>query len=177
MEAPGGHVVYVQTMKTLLRVLPVFVAVACASATNFRETNRLNLERLRVGMDREEVLSLMGVGEQRQFTGSEMDGPIGTGRDTMGVMSVQIPIGGRRPVLYNPHRAELYNEADSDWEVLFYYTRVAHNDGMVTDDELTPLVLRDDVLIGWGWTFWARNVRDYDLPAQLPDPLPETPTP
>jgi hypothetical protein len=127
-------------------------------------------------MDRDEVLALMGVGEQRQLTGSEVDGPIGTGRDTLGVMSVQIPIGGRRPVLYNPHRGELYREAGSDWEVLYYYTRVAHNDGMVTEEELTPLVLRDNVLIGWGWAFWAQNVRNYDLPAELPDPLPEATT-
>lgn len=157
--------------------LPLLVAIGCASATNFREANRLNIERLTVGMNRDQVLALMGVGEQRQLTGSEIDGPIGTGRDTLGVMSVQIPIGGRRPVLYNPHRGELYSEAGSDWEVLYYYTRVAHNDGMVTEDELTPLVLRDNVLIGWGWAFWAQNVRNYDLPAQLPDPLPEASAP
>jgi hypothetical protein len=159
-------------MKNYLAVLAMLVLTGCASATNFRESNRINLGRLALGMDRIEVLGVMGVGEQRQFTGSEIDGPIGTGRDSMGVMSVRIPIGGNRPVLYNPHRGELYNADGSSWEVFYYYTRVAHNDGMVTEDELTPIVLRDDVLIGWGWSLWAREVRAAEIPAELPSPLP-----
>lgn len=156
----------------VLAVLAILTLAGCASATNFREANRVNLGRLVLGMDRQAVLGVMGVGEQRQFTGSELDGPIGTGRDSMGVMSVRIPIGGNRPVLYNPHRSELYNADRSAWEVFFYYTRVAHNDGMVTEEELTPIVLRDDVLIGWGWKFWAGEVRDSEIPAELPRPLP-----
>jgi Protein of unknown function (DUF3192) len=160
-------------MKRYVVLLALLGLTGCASATNFRESNRRNLDRLILGMDRQAVLGVMGVGEQRQFTGSETDGPIGTGRDTMGVMSVRIPIGGKRPVLYNPHRGELYNADDSSWEVFYYYTRVAHNDGMVTEDELTPIVLRDDVLIGWGWSFWAQEVRASGIPAELPEPLPE----
>ena len=156
----------------VLAVLAILTLAGCASATNFREANRVNLGRLVLGMDRQAVLGVMGVGEQRQFTGSELDGPIGTGRDSMGVMSVRIPIGGNRPVLYNPHRGELYNADGFAWEVFFYYTRVAHNDGMVTEEELTPIVLRDDVLIGWGWKFWAGEVRDSEIPAELPRPLP-----
>ncbi len=160
-------------MKRYLVLLALLGLAGCASAANFREANRSNLDRLVLGMDRQAVLGVMGVGEQRQLTGSETAGPIGTGRDTMGVMSVRIPIGGNRPVLYNPHRGELYNAGDSAWEVFFYYTRVAHNDGMVTEDELTPIVLQDNVLIGWGWSFWARQVRDFGIPAELLDPLPQ----
>lgn len=159
-------------MKNYFAVLALVALAGCASATNFRETNRVNLDRLVLGMDRVAVLRIMGVGEQRQFTGSETDRPIGTGRDSMGVMSVRIPIGGNRPVLYNPHRGELYNADGSAWEVFFYYTRVKHNDGMVTEDELTPIVLRDNVLIGWGWSLWAMEVRDAEIPAELPRPLP-----
>jgi hypothetical protein len=124
-------------------------------------------------MERTEVLELMGIGEQRQFTGSETRGPIGTGRDTMGVMSVQIPVGGDAPILYNPHRSETYESEDSSWEVLFYYTHVVRDDGLVTDDEVTPLVLRDGTLTGWGWTHWAAVVGRHDLGAVLPDPLPD----
>ena len=159
-------------MKIYLAVLAIVPLLGCASATNFRESNRVNLGRLVLGMDRGAVLGVMGVGQQRQLTGSETDGPIGTGRDSMGVMSVQIPIGGNRPVLYNPHRGELYNADGSSWEIFFYYARVRHNDGMVTEDELTPIVLRDDVLIGWGWSLWAEEVQAADIPAELPRPLP-----
>lgn len=164
-------------MKRTFVLLALLGLVGCASASNFREANRRNLNRLVLGMDRQAVLDVMGIGEQRQLTGSETLGPIGTGRDSMGVMSVRIPIGGNRPVLYNPHRGELYNADDSAWEVFFYYTRVAHNDGMVTEDELTPIVLQDNVLIGWGWSFWAQQVRASSIPAELLDPLPkDTPT-
>ena len=164
---------YVWGMNKHFVTLTVLALAGCTSATSFRESNRVNLDRLVIGMDRIAVLSVMGVGQQRQFTGSEVDQPIGTGRDSAGVMSVRIPVGGNRPVLYNPHRGELYNADGSSWEVLYYYTRVQHNDGMVTEDELTPIVLRDDVLIGWGWKFWAEEVRASEIPAEIPNPLPE----
>jgi len=160
-----------QTTATMLLAAVTFTA--CTSAIHFREENRRNLDKLHVGMERTEVLEVMGVGEQRQFTGSETRGPIGTGRDTMGVMSVQIPVGGDAPILYNPHRSETYESEDSSWEVLFYYTHVVRDDGLVTDDEVTPLVLRDGTLTGWGWTHWAAVVGRHDLGAVLPDPLPD----
>lgn len=154
-------------------VLLAAVTVACTSAINFREENRRTLQELRVGMDRSEVLDLMGVGEHRQFTGSETRGPVGTGRDTMGVMSVQIPVGGDAPVLYDPHRSEVYEGDDSTWEVLYYYTHVTRDDGLVTEDELTPIVLRDGIVTGWGWTHWAAQNSRHELEAELPDPLPD----
>lgn len=154
-------------------LLVVVAASSCASAIGFREENRRNLEMLRVGMEREEVLDLMGVGEEHQLVGSETQGPVGTGRDTMGVMSVRIPVGGDAPILYDPHRSEIYESDGSTWEVLYYYTHVARDDGQVTDDELTPVVLRDGTLTGWGWTHWAAQNGRHDLDAELPDPLPD----
>lgn len=161
-----------QTTAAGLLLLAV-TTVACTSAIHFREENRQKLDELHVGMERGEVLEVMGVGEHRQFTGSETQGPIGTGRDTMGVMSVQIPVGGDAPILYNPHRSETYEGEDSSWEVLFYYTHVMRDDGLVTDDELTPLVLRDGTLTGWGWTHWAAVNGRHGLGAELPEPLPD----
>jgi hypothetical protein len=115
----------------------------------------------------------MGIGEEHQLVGSETQGPVGTGRDTMGVMSVQIPVGNNAPVLYNPQRSEVYRGDGSSWEVLFYYTHVVRDDGLVTDDELTPLVLQDETLTGWGWAHWATQNSRHDLGAELPDPLPD----
>lgn len=170
-------------MRTQTRIRPArwlrFAALmaaasaACTSAINFREANRRTLQKLHVGMDRSEVLALMGVGEHRQFTGSETRGPVGTGRDSMGVMSVQIPVGGNAPILYDPHRSETYESEDSSWEVLYYYTHVTRDDGLVTEDELTPIVLRDGIVTGWGWTHWAAQNSRHGLEAELPDPLPD----
>lgn len=152
----------------------VMFLAACASAGNFRDENRENLETLHPGMERSEVLEIMGIGEEHQWIGSETRGPVGTGRDTMGVMQVQIPVGRNAPILYNPHRSETYEVDGSSWEVLFYYTHVVEDDGQVTDPELTPIVLRDGTLTGWGWTHWAAQVGRHDIEAaELPDPLPD----
>ncbi len=140
---------------------------ACASAGGFRETNLDNLDRLRTGMTRDQVFDVMGTASV-SAAGTESAGPVGIAEDTLGVNSLQVPIGGPRPVLQNPHRNELYEAAGSDWEVLFYYTRVVDDDGQVTDDELTPVVLRDGTLVGIGWEYWAEQASLYAIPARIP---------
>ncbi len=142
---------------------------ACASAGGFRETNLDNLDRLRMGMTRDQVFDVMGT-ESVSAAGTESAGPVGIAEDTLGVNSLQVPIGGPRPVLQNPHRNEVYEAGGSDWEVLFYYTRVSADDGQVTDDELTPVVLRDGTLVGIGWEYWAEQASLYGIPARIPAP-------
>jgi len=152
------------------RLLFVLCAVsACASAGGFRETNLRNLDRLRTGMTRDQVFDVMGTASV-STAGTESTGPVGVAEDTLGVNRVQIPIGGPRPVLQNPHRSETYESEGLNWEVLFYYTSVVEDDGLVTDDELTPVVLRDDILVGIGWDFWAEQASLYGIPAHLPNP-------
>ena len=48
--------------------------------------------------------------------------------------------------------SEAYQSEGSQFTVLFYRTHKVHSDGMTTKDETTPLVFRDDELIGWGDT-------------------------
>jgi hypothetical protein len=156
-----------------LRACPVtsvaigLILVACASAGSFRETNLDNLDRLRTGMSRNQVFDVMGT-ESVSAAGTEGSGPVGISEDTLGVNSLQVPIGGPRPVLQNPHRNEVYETAGSSWEVLFYYTRVIADDGLVTDDELTPVVLRDGTLVGIGWEYWTEQASMYAIPASIP---------
>jgi hypothetical protein len=55
-------------------------------------------------------------------------------------------------VIPNPYRTEAIRAADgSDVEILYYYTDWKYGDGRITDDELTPLVLENGHLAGWGW--------------------------
>jgi len=145
----------------------VATVAACASAAGFRDENIRNLDRLRTGMTRGQVFDVMGT-KTASVSGTEASGPVGIGEDTLGVSQVQIPVGGPKPVLQNPHRSELYRAGGSNWEVLFYYTSVVADDGRVTDDELTPVVLRDDTLTGWGWDYWAEQASLYDIPAEIP---------
>ena len=71
-------------------------------------------------------------------------------------------------MLQNPHRNELYRAGGANWEILYYYTSVVSDDGMVTDDELTPVVLRNDTLVGWGWDYLAEQASLFDIPVQIP---------
>jgi hypothetical protein len=42
------------------------------------------------------------------------------------------------------------NHAGQSIKVLYYRTQRAEGDGKTTKDECTPIVFRDDVLVGWG---------------------------
>ena len=147
--------------------LAIATISACASAGGFREDNIRNLDRLRVGMTRDQVFDIMGT-KTVSVSGTEDSGPVGIGEDTLGVSQVQIPVGGPKPVLQNPHRNELYRAGGANWEVLYYYTSVVSDDGMVTDDELTPVVLREDTLTGWGWEYLAEQASLNDIPVEIP---------
>lgn len=67
-----------------------------------------------------------------------------------------IKTGGSPEIVTNPYKTETFrNQSGMTYEVLFYYTDVKRRDGVVTDDELTPLVLEDGKLIGWGNSFFS----------------------
>ncbi len=64
----------------------------------------------------------------------------------------------------NPYRTEANRTADGvSVEILFYYTDQRVSDPAITDDELTPLVIEDGVLAGWGWNFLDQNVEKYRI--------------
>ncbi len=140
-------------------------AASCATAAGFRERNRGNLDRLEPGMTREAVMETMGT-ESVRAAGTEAAG-LGVREDSLSVSRIEIPVGDR-PVLQNPHRTETFEAGGHAWEVLFYYTQLVRDDGLVTDDELTPVVLRDGILVGRGWDFWAAQVSAYGIPAEIP---------
>ena len=52
--------------------------------------------------------------------------------------------------LGTPADSEAFTDDDVEVRVLFYRTTRKHSDGDTTRDETTPLVFRDDQLIGWG---------------------------
>ena len=57
--------------------------------------------------------------------------------------------------LGTPVDSEAFFDGDAEVKVLFYRTRRAHADGETTRDEMTPLVFRDNVLVGWGERYYA----------------------
>ena len=52
--------------------------------------------------------------------------------------------------LGTPNYSEAFTQDDVEYRVLRFRTRHRHSDGDTTPDETTPLVFKDDALIGWG---------------------------
>jgi len=65
-------------------------------------------------------------------------------------------------LINNPYRTETLKGIDGQiYEVLFYYTDIKKADEAITDDELTPILIKDGKLVGWGWSFLNQNVTKY----------------
>lgn len=56
--------------------------------------------------------------------------------------------------LETPNFTELLKKDDSVYQVLFYATHSIHSDSKTTKDECTPLVFKNDKLIGVGDTIY-----------------------
>ena len=52
--------------------------------------------------------------------------------------------------LGTPSFSEAYSREGEEYRVLFFRTQHRHSDGETSRDETTPLVFRNDTLIGWG---------------------------
>ena len=60
-------------------------------------------------------------------------------------------------VMKRPYRSETLSLSNGKrLELLNYHTDLKTPDGAVTDDELTPVVLIEDKVIGWGWILVRR---------------------
>ena len=53
--------------------------------------------------------------------------------------------------LKNPVRVEYLESAGKKYEVDYYFSQIKQADGDITDDELTPLVFQNGVLISKSW--------------------------
>ena len=56
----------------------------------------------------------------------------------------------------NPFRIEVQSSDKNIYRVLYYYTDLVKADGFITDDELTPVILKNNKLVGWGRDVWDR---------------------
>ncbi len=108
------------------------------SADSILAKNRENLSRLAIGMPKQDVLNTMGTG----------------------TVDAIYP-GGSSTVVTNPYRTEIMkNEKGENLEVLFYYTDEKRLT-QITDNELTPIVLKDGKVEGWGRSYLMDVVYSY----------------
>ena len=134
MSASAGILRKGVVMKKVVVVSVLFVLMAgCTSSLDrVRTANRRNLQKLSVGMTKEQAIATMG----------HKSG------------------GGRfgEPTVNSPYKSEILQGKDKTFEVLYYYTDVEStvytaNPATILDDELTPLIFDNGKLIGWGADF------------------------
>ena len=131
-----------------MRALLLLAALLAGCSTLFmdpieqlRNANKENIGRVNVGHTRLEVETIMGKAHAGGGLPEVVFGRVQYLRVT------------------NPMREEDMRGADGlDYRVLFYYTDLKTKDDKITDDELTPIVLRDGNVAGIGYGFLAERV-------------------
>jgi hypothetical protein len=128
------------------KIVWVFIIMLAGCASSLPERDRsmswlipqrealTKIDQLRVGMREESALTLMGdhlvVGYERQGDGT--------------FNQVTIP---------QPHEIRHHTQANSEYTVHYYVTHIQKPDGMISREELTPVVFGDQGLVGIGYEF------------------------
>lgn len=86
-----------------------------------------------------------------------------TSREVAVTMGEKTTIGYERPdptsatyhaiTVNNPYHKEFLKSGDKTYDVFYYFSHIQRADGIISSDELTPLVFENDILIGKGWDF------------------------
>jgi hypothetical protein len=99
--------------------------------------NQQALQSLRPGMSASEVRALMGEGEVVRY---------------------------KKIYLVDPWRSEAFPLPDgTDVLILFYVTQPAREYYHTEDHDLTPIVLEDDRVVGWGSSYLRRSNDRYQM--------------
>ncbi len=134
---------YLKLSKGILRLIIAgvfFIISACGGEFLFIQEvaayNREKINLLSVGMSKSEVLTWMG--------------------------TKTIAPSNSSLIITNPYRTSTFQGKDKiNFEVLFYYTDFI--DYEVKNKSLTPIIIKDDKVVGWGWTFLNDNVVKYEI--------------
>ena len=114
-------------------------------AENQRTHNRQQLSLLHAGMAKEEVTRVMGNKEGSWCHAS--------------IFLVCI----RSETLSNPYRTAGFEAQGRQYEVLYYYTDEKVAEKAIVDDELTPVLLENDKLVGWGRDLIEGTLKKYEI--------------
>jgi hypothetical protein len=126
-----------KSIKTIITLTLFSLFTSCMSTNTIRSKNRENIVKLSLGITKEEALTIMGTQTLTADDGTKIN---------------------------NPWRTEIMKGGDGNlYEILFYYTDVKDSDVAVTDNELTPIVISENKVIGWGWLFLNENVKKYQI--------------
>ena len=132
-------VIQTNTMKKNILYIIVFqlLLISCGPSLELvKSTNRSNLNKISLGFTKSEVLNIMGTSTIKTSDGT---------------------------IVTSPFRNETMNENGKSYEILFFYTDTKKTDGVITDDELTPIVFNDNKVVGFGWSFMKDNIKKYQI--------------
>jgi hypothetical protein len=149
----------VLVLASLVLVVGCRTWIPVPTGETVRSHNRERLNNLTVGMAKAEVLEAMGSESVQTYKKSALPSKKGSKE-----ISREIRALYRSERINNPFRIETSQTADGVFiEILLYYTDILTVDGAITDDELTPVVIENGVLVGWGWVFLDQNVQKYRI--------------
>ena len=63
----------------------------------------------------------------------------------------------------NPLKSEMYPADNVIFRILYYYSQRQVEDGIISDNELMPIVFKDGKLDGWGWNYWEDTAKRFDI--------------
>ena len=119
----------------------------CAGSGTLLQATARTREKLLdtyIGMPKEEVVSIVGT-EPREFID-----PTASNGQTITTIS-------------NPYRSQIIQRDGKSFEVVFYVTDDKNNDGIISDEELTPLIFDDGKMIGWGWSYLVSDSQKFEI--------------
>lgn len=116
------------------------------SVGDLRVANRSQLGKLQMGMGRDQVVQMMGT---QGATSCRSIGPFFSCLAT--------------EVINNPYRTSGFAADNKMYDVLYYSTDVKQADGVITDDELTPLLFENGKLVGWGRELVDTAVKKHEI--------------
>ena len=102
--------------------------------SDVRSYNQSNLLKIDIGFNKTQVIEAMG-GVKNIQTYSRSKAKIG--------------------VISNPYSRDLKTDMDGNSiEILWYFTDIKNNDGSIRKEDLTPIILEKNSVVGLGWGFY-----------------------
>ena len=111
-------------------------------ASDVRSMNQNNLMKIEIGMTKKEVIENMGGIKtiQTYYT------------DPVYFISRK---NAKGLVISNPYSRDIKTDSSGNIiEILWYYTDLKGSDNAIRKDELTPIILEKNLVVGLGWGFF-----------------------
>ncbi len=130
-------------MKYFWLTIILIALSGCAAINHFkinlgeiRGNNRENILKINLGMSKQDVLTIMGT------------------------KTITAKYGY---VITSPFRSDMHRVKGISLEILYFYTDKKSADGAITDDELTPVIIKNGKVDGWGWSYWKDLIKKNEI--------------